>query len=270
MRKMKLGLVVLFAVISLVLMVAAAQKSAAQKRRSVPAKYGQNNCVICHSSLVEPVGVSAHFYEWRNSKHEKNGVGCEKCHGGDPTSKSLTAAHAGVLAPTFVQSKLHPQNLPATCSACHLGVVNAFVKSAHYQKLQQSSAAPSCTNCHHHMATSVITWPPDTAALCAKCHNANGVAAPYAKVPTQASATIAAFSRADGIVEWARELIREGKQKKLAFKTQENQMKQFEQAMKAAKSQWHAFNLTESRRTADEVFRQATTVKDGVWKKLPE
>jgi cytochrome c553 len=270
MQKIKVGLVILFGVISVLLMVAATQKSTVQKKRPVSSTYNKNNCVICHASLVEPIGVSAHFYEWRNSKHEQNGVGCEKCHGGDPAAKSLAAAHAGVLAPTFAQSKLHPQNLPTTCSACHSRVVNAFVKSAHYQKLQQSSAAPSCTNCHHHMATSVITWPPDTAALCAKCHQANGVAASYANIPTQAGATIAAFSRADGIVEWAQELIREGKQKRRSFKAEENQMLQFEQAMKAAKTQWHAFNLTDSRRTADEVFRQATEVKDRIWKKLPE
>lgn len=270
MRRIKYGCVLLFGLMSLLFIVAAAQKSATPKQRGVPLAYRNNNCVNCHAGLMEPVGVSAHFYEWRNSKHQQTGVGCEKCHGGDPTAKGKTAAHEGVFAPTFTQSKLHPQNLPATCSACHQGVVNAFVKSKHFQKLQTSNDAPSCTNCHHHMATSVITWPPDTAVLCAKCHNANGVAASYAQVPAQAGQTIAAFSRADGIVEWARELMREGKQKNLSFRAEEKQMQQFEQAMKAAKTQWHAFNLTDSRRTADEVFRQATTVKDGVWKKLPE
>ncbi|MBL8202818.1 MAG: cytochrome c3 family protein [Blastocatellia bacterium] len=270
MRRIKLGLVIAFSTVSLLLVVAVAQKSSRQPSRTVSAVYRENNCVICHASLVEPVGVSAHFYEWRNSKHEKRGVSCEKCHGGDPTSKSLTTAHEGVLAPTFAQSKLHPKNLATTCSACHQDVVNAFVKSTHYQKLQESNAAPSCTNCHHHMATSVITWPPDTAALCAKCHQAGGVASQSAKVPTRAGETIAAFSRADGIVEWARELIREGKQKKLSFKAEEIQLQKFEKSLKDAKTQWHAFNLTDSRQTVDEVFRQATVVKDGVWKKLPE
>lgn len=270
MRILKIGLIGLFGVLSLSLILAAAQKSSTRKKGSVPVVYRENNCVTCHAGLTEPVGVSAHFYEWRNSKHEKQGVGCEKCHGGDPTSKSMTTAHTGVLAPTFAQSKLHPKNLPTTCSACHQGVTDAFTKSAHYQKLQESSVAPSCTNCHHHMATSVITWPPDTAALCAKCHSSNGVASQYTKIPTQAGETIAAFSRADGIVEWAHELIREGKQKKLSFRGEENQLRKFEKSLKEAKTQWHAFNLTDSRRTIDEVFRQATEVKDGVWKKLPE
>ncbi|HEX4946742.1 MAG TPA: cytochrome c3 family protein [Blastocatellia bacterium] len=271
MRRIKLGLVILFGLIS-VLFVAAAQRSAAQKKsqRAVPSALRDNNCVSCHASLIEPVGVSAHFYEWRNSLHEKRGVGCEQCHGGDPKAKTLAAAHVGVLAPSFAQSKLHPQNLPATCNACHQGIVSAFVTSKHYQLLQTSNHAPSCTNCHHHMATSVITWPPDTAALCAKCHNTNGVAAPYPRVPTQAGATIAAFSRAEGIIEWARELIRAGQQKKLSFKPEEAQLAQFEKSLQEARKQWHAFNLTESRRSADEVFRQATEVKDRIWKRLPE
>ena len=271
MRKIKLGCVILFGAIGLLLVLAAVQKAAPQKKSKsiVPSAYRENNCVICHASLVEPVGVSAHFYEWRNSLHEKRGVSCEQCHGGDPTAKSLTTAHAGVLAPTFAQSKLHPKNLSTTCSQCHEGVVNAFVKSKHYQKLQESDAAPSCTNCHHHMATSVITWPPDTAALCAKCHTTSGVASQYAQIPAQASATIAAFSRADGIIEWARELTREGEQKKLSFKAEAAKLKQFEKSLREAKTQWHAFNLADSRRTADEVFRQATEVKDGIWKRLP-
>jgi hypothetical protein len=273
MRKTKLWLVVVFGVVSLTLSLAAAQKKRGQKKaaRAVPAAFQKNNCVICHAGLIEPVGVSAHFYEWRNSKHERSGVGCERCHGGDPSAPSQARAHEGVLLPSFPQSKLQAQNLPQTCSACHSEVVKAFVQSRHYQPLQESNAGPSCTTCHHHMATSVITWPPDTAALCAKCHNSSAnPAAQYPQVSRQAGETIAAFSRAEGIVEWARELIREGKRKKLSFKAEELKLQQFAQSLKDAKVKWHAFQLTESRRQVDDVFRQATEVKDGIWKKLPE
>ena len=113
--------------------------------------------------------------------------------------------------------------------------------------------------------------PPDTAALCAKCHNAtSGAAAQYPNVSKQAGETIAAFSRADGVVEWAYTLMKEGKQKKLSFSAEEEKLKQFATALKDAKTKWHAFNLPDSRRAVDTVFRQATEVKDGIWKKLPE
>lgn len=266
MRKVKLGLLCI--IFSVSLLFAAAQKKAP---RTVPRSYRENNCVVCHANLLEPVGISAHFYEWRSSAHEKKGVGCEQCHGGDPTARTLTAAHQGVLRPAFPASTLHPQNLAQTCRTCHQGIVTAFVKSRHFQQLQASDEAPSCTTCHRHMASAVITWPPETAALCAKCHNApSGAATQYPAVPRQAGETIAAFRRADGVVEWAQSLIQEGKQKKLSFAAEEARLKQFAVLLKEAKAQWHAFHLTASRRTADEVFRQATEVKDGIWKKLPE
>lgn len=268
MQIIKVGLLCLIGVISLTWSFVAAQKKSS---RTVPVAQRENNCVVCHASLLEPVGVSAHFFEWRNSAHEKKGIGCEKCHGGDPTAKTATIAHNGVLRSGFPQSKLHPRNLAQTCNACHQEIVTAFVKSNHFRQLQQSDDAPNCTTCHRHMASSVITWPPDTAALCAKCHNAaNGMAARYPNVSKQAGDTIAAFSRADGVVEWAYELIKEGKQKKLSFKAEEVKLKEFEKSLKEAKTKWHAFDLTDSRRTVDEVFRQATEVKDGIWKKLPE
>ncbi|MBS1810635.1 MAG: cytochrome c3 family protein [Acidobacteria bacterium] len=268
MRQLKLVLLCLVGAASLTWSFVIAQKKAPPAARNT---YGENNCVICHARLLEPVGVSAHFFEWLNSAHQKKGVGCEKCHGGDPTAKTMTAAHSGVLRQTFPQSNLHPQNLAQTCSSCHQEVVSAFVKSAHFQKLQGADGAPDCTTCHRHMASSVITWPPDTATLCSKCHNApGGSATKYPNVSKQAGDTIAAFSRADGIVEWAYSLVNEGKQKKLSFNAEEVKLKQFEASLKEAKTQWHAFDLTNSRRTADEVFQQATEVKDGIWKRLPE
>lgn len=267
MRKLKIGVLCLVSLASAIPFFTAAQKKTA---RNVPPRYRENNCVTCHANLLEPVGISAHFYEWRNSVHEKKGVGCEKCHGGDPTAKNLTTAHQGVLRPAFPASTLHPQKLAETCRTCHQDIVNAFVKSRHFAKLQESEDAANCTTCHRHMASAVITWPPETAALCAKCHNTSSAAAPSPAVSRQAGETIAAFTRADGIIEWAYSMIQEGKQKKLSFTVEEARLKQFAASLKDAKKQWHAFQLTESRRAADEVFRQATEVKDNIWKRLPE
>src|SRR5262245_34585817 len=151
MQRTKICLLILFGIACLAFPVVAVQKKANKSRLTA---YRDNNCVICHSSLLEPVRVSAHFYEWLNSTHEKKGVGCEKCHGGNPSAKDLKTAHTGVLRAAFPQSGLNPKNLPATCGSCHQEVVNAFIGSKHYQKLQESGTGPSCTTCHHHMATS--------------------------------------------------------------------------------------------------------------------
>ncbi len=267
MRKIKLLTLALFGILSLTVLVAAVQKKAPH---GVSKAFRNNSCVTCHAGLTEPLGTSAHFYEWRSSRHAKNDVGCEKCHGGNPASSSYKLAHEGVLAPTFAQSTLHPKNLAQTCSACHQEIASAFVKSKHSQALQATGNGPSCINCHQHMATAVITWPPETAALCAKCHTSNGSASQYLAVPTQAGETIAAFSRTDGVLEWAQFLLSEGKSKKVRLQDETEKIRQLEAANKQAKVQWHEFNLSASRRTVDDVFLRATVIKDNIWKKLPE
>lgn len=243
------------------------QKRAIQKRPSPMglAAYRDNQCVICHLNLTEPVRVSAHFYEWFNSKHEEKNVGCEKCHGGDPAAKEKSAGHQGVLSSVFPQSRLHPRNLAETCGACHQEAVTAFVQSAHYQKLKETGDGPGCTTCHQHMATSVIYWPPETGKLCANCHQAVGnPAARYAQVPETATDVVAAFSRADEVIAWSYYLVSEGRKRRMPMTTEEEELKKLEQILKAAKLKWHEFDLKGSRQHADQVFVDATRVKNGL------
>ena len=267
MRRMKICLLILFGIACLALPAVAVQKRPEKSRMTA---YRDNNCVICHSSLLEPVRVSAHFYEWLNSAHEKKGVGCDKCHGGDPSAKVAKTAHTGMLRAAFPQSSLNPKNLPATCGSCHQEVVSAFVGSKHYQKLQESGTGPSCSTCHHHMATSVITWPPETSALCANCHNkSGGPAAEYLDVPEKAGDVIAAFSRADEVIDWTYFLIAEQRKRLKEFRAEEAQLKRLEAILKGAKLNWHEFDLSKSRQQADEVFNEATKIKNGLWKNAP-
>lgn len=267
MAKVKLALLVIFVVIIAAGFGGLPQNKAAQKKSSPLglAGYRDNQCVICHLSLTEPLRVSAHFYEWLNSKHEEKGVSCDKCHGGDPSASAKQTAHKGVLRSAFPQSRLSTQNLAETCKACHQEAVSAFVQSAHYQKLKDSGTGPSCTTCHHHMATSVIYWPPETANLCASCHKAEGnPAARYAKVPDTALDVVAALSRADEVIEWSYFLISEGRKRRLQLKTEENELKKLEQILKSAKLKWHEFDLDASRQHADQVFNEATKIKNSL------
>lgn len=267
MRRTKICLLILFGLACLALPVIAVQKKANKSRLTA---FRDNNCVICHSSLIEPVRVSAHFYEWLNSTHEKKGVGCEKCHGGDPSAKVSKTAHTGVLRAAFPQSSLNPKNLPATCGSCHQEVVSAFIGSRHYQKLQESGTGPSCSTCHHHMATSVITWPPETSALCANCHNeSGGPAAQYLDAPEKAGDVIAAFSRADEVIDWTYFLISEERKRLKEFRAEEAKLKSLEAVLKGAKLNWHEFDLSKSRQQSDEVFTEATKIKNGLWKGAP-
>ncbi len=267
MRKAKIVVVMICGILSLSVFLGAMQK---KTPHGVPNVFRNNNCVTCHAGLKEPVGVSAHFYEWKGSRHANKAVGCEKCHGGNPSTDSYKLAHEGVLSPDFSQSTLHPKNLAQTCSSCHQEIANAFVKSRHSQVLQESGNGPSCTNCHRHMASSVVNWPPDTSLLCAQCHKENGSGAKYPNVPKQAGETIAAFTRSDGVLEWARYLLAECKKQKVYLPLEAEKIRQQEVINTQAKIKWHEFNLVTSRRAADEVFLQSTEIKDRIWSRLPK
>lgn len=270
MLRVKLVFLAAFVLVAAVGLTEMLQTSSAQKKSSPYglAAYRDNQCVVCHLSLTEPLRVSAHFYEWLNSKHSEKGVSCDKCHGGDALAKDKQDAHKGVLRSSFPQSRLHQQNLATTCNACHQETVAAFVQSSHFQKLKDYGGGPSCTTCHHHMASSVIYWPPETAELCAACHKAeNNPAAKYAQVPEQAADVITALNRADEVIEWSQFLISEGRKRRMSLKTEEEELKKQAQILKAAKVKWHEFELNNSRQHADQVFAEATRIKNGLVRK---
>ena len=266
MRQLKLWVLFSAGVLSALLPNVMAQRKTTPTRLSA---FRQNICVTCHSRLTEPLLVSAHFYEWFNSKHERSGIGCEKCHGGNPAATTYKAAHDGVLRATFPNSTLNAQNLPATCGKCHQELVSEFITSSHYQRLRASGTGPGCTTCHLHMATKVIYWPPETGQLCAQCHQrADGPAADKPSIPDQAVAVIAAFTRADEVIDWSYYLMREAQKKNQRFPAQTAELRQLAAILKEAKLSFHAFDLKSSRQKADEVFTRGNKVKDYIWPKV--
>src|SRR5262245_3349292 len=91
-------------------------------KQSGDAAYKQNNCVNCHSQIVE-LHVGNLYLEWQLSAHQEKGVGCEKCHGGDPAISDKEKAHIGVLGQSDPKSRINWKNQPETCGACHQEVV---------------------------------------------------------------------------------------------------------------------------------------------------
>ena len=151
------------------------------------ARFKDNNCIGCHSRLSSPKAMSDRYADWHLSAHKESGIGCEKCHGGDPSVRDEKSAHKGVLPPSNAGSRLHQQNLPETCGTCHKEVTSSFVESTHYQKLKDSRLGPSCTTCHAHMASAIVTYPDEGAAFCAYCHNSlNGLQPQRPEIPAKA------------------------------------------------------------------------------------
>lgn len=119
-------------------------------------------CIKCHEGQPD---------DWKGSVHEKNGVGCVRCHGADSVSD---------------QSKPHlftagfrrgTKKTNATlCAECHKREFEAFDRSAHAEDTRDDSGnVKGCKSCHEFHSTA----PADRRAIlkeyCAKCHRAGSV-----------------------------------------------------------------------------------------------
>ncbi len=71
--------------------------------------------------------------------------------GGLLVSATCTSCHTAhqVLPGTDLRSSVHPENLPATCGKCHLGIQETFLQSVHSSKITQvDRELPTCGHCH--------------------------------------------------------------------------------------------------------------------------
>lgn len=229
----------------------------------------ENNCVSCHSRISEPVTLSNRYFEWHTSMHAERGVGCEKCHGGDATTKDKTQAHKGILPRTSLQSRLHWQNLPETCDACHQDVVRAFKTSRHYQFLRGTALGPSCVACHEHMASQVAQTPTQAAVLCSRCHaTIDGPLPMRLEIPDQAAIFMQALNRANIVVAWADSLYKTAEARRLELSVERMELTRAREALRDMKISWHAFDLDNSRKKADEAFNAGVRARDQLQKKL--
>lgn len=242
---------------------------AATYSQDAQAEFKDNNCVGCHAKLTGPYRLTSRYGEWHISIHKDKLVGCEKCHGGDPSIKDGKLAHTGVLAPKDAASRLHQKNLPETCGACHQGVVSAFVESKHFQNLQSAGLGPSCSTCHVHMGSQVLYTPEETAAMCSTCHNSPNKLMPHRpEIPQKANEVMQAIRRANTTVMWADRLIEQAEAKKFDVTEEKKEQKIARAVMAEAKIGWHAFNLDIVHKKADEAFEMSNKVKDSLRAKL--
>jgi hypothetical protein len=129
----------------------------------------ENQCVHCHETEKLVISLGHSFEEWHASIHGRSGVGCEKCHGGDPRAAEAAAAHRGVLPTADPQSLVNPVRLPATCGVCHAKELAAYADTVHARQLRRDGKGATCFTCHGAMATSLPS-PGELGARCAVCH----------------------------------------------------------------------------------------------------
>ncbi len=194
-----------------------------------------NSCVHCHSRLPGGSFVGAKSHGWTGSIHEKHGVTCDKCHGGDPRASGQKEAHAGLLGSSNPGSPVYFKNIPATCGKCHGAEYYKFTQSLHYKKLESTGRGPECVTCHGSMVTSILT--PDTiAAVCEQCHNERMGIFPY--VPQKAKAVLLLLRESNRLLDADAKLYHpaEGTEKA-------RQLRDARSSLYAAKLDWHKFDL---------------------------
>jgi hypothetical protein len=140
-------------------------------------------CVACHEAEVLPISLGHSFHDWRGSAHARGGVGCEKCHGGDPEAVDADAAHRGVLPAAERGSLVNPARIPATCGVCHAKELAAFDSTMHARQLKSEGQGATCSTCHGAMATSLPS-PHELSSRCAVCH----------EKPVEAQAALVVFA----------------------------------------------------------------------------
>jgi hypothetical protein len=133
------------------------------------AQLQQSLCADCHfANLGKPNPM--HLHELDRSAHGRANVGCEACHGGNPSTVESFLAHQSMVRGYGPESPLNAANLPRTCGRCHSGPFVEFQKSQHYALLRNGGReAPTCSTCHGTVAADLLS-PKALESQCNACH----------------------------------------------------------------------------------------------------
>ncbi len=167
------------------------------------AAYGQkSSCIKCHlsSDRVSDTTTAAMFL--LGDVHQANGIGCEKCHGGDP-NRGYTENDQSLAMDPAKGFKSPPEkaDIPAFCARCHSDIEFmkrydprlptdqlALYKTSIHGKLlygNKDTKVAVCTDCH---SVHNILPPQDSRSkvyhqnipsTCATCHSDKGYMAGY-------------------------------------------------------------------------------------------
>ena len=160
--------------------------------------YGQkNSCVECHQGLEE--ALQAPVKALQPDIHSQFGLGCQDCHGGNPSKDDIELAKDK----TFKGAPKRKQ-IPEFCGSCHadsqfikkfnpnlrVDQMSLYWTSRHGQILKKGDDnAAVCTDCHGHHGiqpsnrpkSAIFPW--NIPQTCGRCHADPGTMKAY-KIPT--------------------------------------------------------------------------------------
>lgn len=148
-----------------------------------------SSCISCHLEEIDEVHEKM-VNDFLNSAHAKRGIGCEGCHGGDPTAEDASDAMDPDIGYVGIPAR---HEIPAMCAKCHADPnymraynpnistdqYSKYLISGHGQRLTKSrdSKVAVCTSCHgtHDIQPSnepsSSTYVQNIPFTCATCHS---------------------------------------------------------------------------------------------------
>ena len=210
----------------------------------VAAQLHPSLCADCHfanSGKPNPT----HLHEWDSSAHERAGVGCEKCHGGNPNTVESFLAHQSIVRGRGPETPTHLSRLPRTCGGCHTGPYVQFQKSRHAELLEHGDYnGPTCSTCHGNVAAYLLS-PKGLESECNSCHG-RGKKAERLEYGADARALLQNVQEVRKLLNTARPIIK--RTKDVALRTsREYDYEQAQVPLTEAVHAGHAFVFTDAR-----------------------
>jgi hypothetical protein len=213
----------------------------------------ENACVQCHARLPGGSFVSVKSHDWKGSMHQRHGVTCDKCHGGNPLSSDQKEAHEGVLGSNDPLSPVYYKNIPSTCGKCHSAEVYKFTQSFHYKRLESTGRGPDCVTCHGSMVTTVLT-PDNIASVCERCHNDRMGIFPY--IPQKAKAVLLLLRESGALLDAESRVHHTG-----GSTADAGYLRDARSSLRSARLEWHRFDLDIITARLQEMFNALEKLK---------
>src|SRR3989304_56349 len=217
-----------------------------------------NSCIECHKDLPAGSNAGHIFSDYKGSVHDRNGVRCEACHGGDPVLADKAAAHKGVSRTGDPRGSVYFSNLPQTCGKCHGEELVNFSRSRHYAELKTSGRGPSCVTCHGSMGTFILTSG-QIREFCTVCHNNKRGILPNA--PQKVKNVLSMMELADTVVSWSEEFVKEAQKVKKSTPESEKELALAIGYMKHARLSWHPFRMEDVTANIKSAYNAATKAR---------
>jgi hypothetical protein len=146
---------------------------------------GSTTCFDCHVDLGDNHTDVAQV--WEESVHGKAGIGCDSCHGGNPTSDEMKESMSEEFGFIGIPNR---SMIPNVCGDCHSDVermrqyniptdqYSKYIESVHGKNVGNGDTQVAiCSDCHgsHDVKKasdpSAEVYPLNIPDLCAKCHS---------------------------------------------------------------------------------------------------